>query len=75
MTDKSFAVFSVEDDEDSVLFDSEYAAQRWAEMLGIPTSKILFRNVLSYGGSSWRLRSFFVGMLYLIKPYQALSNT
>jgi len=47
VTDKSFAVFSVEDDEDSVLFDSEYAAQRWAEMLGIPTSKILFRNVLS----------------------------
>jgi hypothetical protein len=45
--DKSFAVFSVEDDEDSVLFDSEYAAQRWAEMLGIPTSKILFRNVLT----------------------------
>ena len=47
MTDKSFAVFSVEDYEDSVLFDIEYAAQRWAEMLGIPTSKILFRNVLS----------------------------
>jgi hypothetical protein len=47
MTDKSFAVFSVEDDEDEVLFDSEQAAKRWAEMLGIPTSKILFRNVLS----------------------------
>ena len=46
MTD-SFAVFTVEGDPDQVLFDSEAAAKRWAEMLNIPTAYIMYRNVLS----------------------------
>ena len=41
------AIFSVEGDPDDVIFDSEYAAKRWAEILEMPTAKITYRNVLS----------------------------
>lgn len=41
------AIYSVEGDPDNVVFDSEYAAKRWAEMLDTPTARITYRNVLS----------------------------
>jgi hypothetical protein len=40
-------VYSIEGDPDNVMFDSEPAAKRWAEILDTPTARIIYRNVLS----------------------------